>query len=228
MYENPEPIQSHTYSFREVYLDHAAAMPVDPAVLSRLQQLFDFCYANQESAGSLGRQSAKALKEAGDMLKSAVFPAYFNEYSVLWCQSGTEAVNAAVHLIRLYYPDGGDILYSRGEHASIISILRYSLGPQYRALPVALKSDGLLDLDDFEQKAAAGKRIIACIVHFVQSETGVIQDLLQIRHILSKYHPSALFFSDTIQGIGKIAFPGDTAKPDIITLSGQKSGLPAG
>ena len=212
----------------EVYLDHAAAMPVDPDILHRLNRYFGKYFANQESAGALGIESARALKSAENILKDAVLPRKRNDYSVLWCQSGTESINAAIQLIRLYHPEGGVILYSPGEHASVKGCLQNHTDPRYQNLPVSLKANGLLDLDDFEKKLSSGKRIIGCIVHFVQSETGVVQDLLSIGRLLRQYHPHALFFSDTIQGIGKIPFPGDSAAVDMFSVSGQKLGVPAG
>ena len=209
-----------------IYLDHAAAMPPDPAVLARIAELFQTVYANQESPGFHGSQALHIQKKAEQLLKCALSENCNSECMVLWCSSGTEAVQASMKLIQKVYPSGGVILFSEGEHASVRAALKEMPG-SYQCLPLKLASEGTLDLDDLEQKLKKFN-VIACAVHFVQSETGKIQDLTAVRNLLKKHSSKALFFTDAIQGIGKIPLPWDQAKPDILTISGQKFGLPSG
>ena len=208
----------------KLYLDNAAAEPVDHQTFVRLQELFAEAWANQEAAGYAGNVAAEQEKSAAKSLLGSVAGKQAAEYCVLWGHAGTEVIQAAFRLIAQHY-SGGRILYTAGDHGAVRAAIE-AMGAGFTGVELALTSDGGLDFDMFERELTSDT-ICVCIP-FVVSETGAVQDLCRVREILKRKNNRAMLFCDGIQGVGKIPFDWQRVMPDFFTISGQKLGLPAG
>ena len=208
----------------KLYLDNAAAEPVDQKTIGRLQELFAESWANQEAAGYAGNQAAEQEKNAAKSLLSSVAGKQAADYSVLWGHAGTEVIQAAFRLIAQHY-SGGRILYTAGDHAAVRASIE-AMGGGFSGVEIGLTLDGGLDFASFERELDSD--VICVCVPFVVSETGAVQDLCRVREVLKRKSSRALLFCDSIQGVGKISFDWMRIAPDFFTISGQKLGLPAG
>ena len=209
----------------KLYFDNAAAVPVRPVTMARLAALAQDFSANQEASGAAGEAVRAALSTAERRLIETICGSAAQGRSVLWTNTGTDAVRAAVMAFLLTPEKHGGVLSTDGEHASIPAALDMlpATCPRNR---VKLLRDGRIDLTDLSQKLSERTRLVA--FHWVQSETGAMQDLAAVRAMVKSIAPQAALLVDAIQGAGKLPFDFAAVQPDFFLVSGQKFGLPGG
>ncbi len=202
-----------------IYLDNAAAMPVNPEVIEAFKTYSDEFFANPESVHSLGRKSYIALKEASENIISLLTG--INNYSLLWTSSATEAINIAFSFPG--FADGVAIT-TEAEHPAMYHSIEKAGFCEIRK--INLQNNGLIDLNDLDNKLDEKVKVVA--IHHVQNETGAIQDLVEIRKFIDKVCPNAVFVVDTVQSVAKLAISWKEAGINIGFIGGHKIGAPAG
>ena len=209
----------------KLYFDNAAAVPVRPVTMARLATLAQDFSANQEASGAAGEAVRAALSTAERRLIETICGSAAQGRSVLWTNTGTDAVRATVMAFLLTPEKHGGVLSTDGEHASIPAALDMlpASCPRNR---VKLLRDGRIDLTDLSQKLNERTRLVA--FHWVQSETGAMQDLAAVRAMVKSIAPQAALLVDAIQGAGKLPFDFAAVQPEFFLVSGQKFGLPSG
>ena len=80
----------------ELYFDNAASCRPFEWAVHLFSETVLSSYANQESAGALGIRAKRLVGEASKRLADAAAPGA----DVFWCNSGTEALAAAVRMHR--------------------------------------------------------------------------------------------------------------------------------
>lgn len=209
----------------KLYFDNAAAVPVRPVTMARLAALAQDFSANQEASGAAGEAVRAALATAERRMIDTICGSAAQGRSILWTNTGTDAVRAAVMAFLLTPEKHGGVLSTDGEHASIPAALDMlpASCPRNR---VKLLRDGRIDLTDLSQKLNERTRLVA--FHWVQSETGAMQDLAAVRSMVKSIAPQAALLVDAIQGAGKLPFDFAAVQPEFFLVSGQKFGLPSG
>lgn len=185
-----------------IYLDHAATTPVWPQAAAAMAEAARLP-GNPSSLHSEGRQARALLESARDQIaRLAACPAE----AVILTSGGTEALALALaHHARL--------LASATEHMAVLAAR-----PDLTRLPV--DSSGLLDLDALETALKPGPALVA--VQHANNETGVIQPIAHIAHIVTAHQ--SLLLVDCVQSAGKLSLPA----ADYIALSAHKMGGPTG
>ena len=198
----------------QLYLDNAASSrPFDWALDCFVSAAKEF-FGNQEAAGAFGLRSAKAVKDASARLASALAPGA----SVLWCNTGTESLAAAVHAHCMSHP-GTEIVTTKAEHPALKqALLRFGKAFGLTVRTADIGRDGLIRTDSLIPLLSAHTSLLA--VHHVNAETGAVQNLVELRALLDQHAPKARFLADTTQSVCKIAVPWKEAKLDMMTLSG--------
>ena len=187
--------------------DNAAACRPFPWAAELFAEKSLELFANQESSGKLGTVSANAVKAAEEQISAAAAPGY----GVLFCNTGTDAIRAAV-CAALSGKQNPRSLTTKGEHPSLLRILEEKTQTQYCRLSRKGKIQILPD---------SVPHLFA--VHHVNSETGVIQNPEELKKQLPE---QTVFLLDTTQSFCKIPVPGTV--PDFLTVSGCKIGAPCG
>lgn len=202
----------------ELYFDNAAAMKPDPAMTARLAEFAGSAFFNQEALASPG---AKLIEPAEKKILAALCSDAAGEYRVWFVNTGTDAVriafDAAKEILRQKGRSHGNIALSGGEHASV-KMAASALTLEQKIF--SCDRTGFISADDYRKTIDEHTRI--AVVHFVQPETGIVQDLVPVRDLLD---PDSLLLVDSIQGAGKILFDFKKIKPDFFTVSGQKLGV---
>jgi cysteine desulfurase len=201
-----------------IYLDSAAAMPVRRELLESFNKYILDYSANPESAHSAGREAASLIRDAGERVSLALTG---GDYKVGWSSSATEAINIVFGFADF---SGKVILTSDSEHPAMLHAIERAGFCEIRKVPV--KRDGLLDFDIFEKMINDDVAVVS--VHHVQNETGAVQDLCEVRRLIDRKAPDALFVSDTVQSVAKIAIPWAEAGIDIAFIGGHKVGAVSG
>ncbi len=160
---------------KSVYLDNAAATPMDGQVKKAMEPYLSDIFYNP-SATYLGAKAvAKDIEQArGDIAHwLGCRPA-----EVVFTAGGTEANNLAIKGVMELYPKA-NLVVSSIEHESIIKPTEL-----FKHKFASVKSDGLLDLSKLESLIDDDTVLVS--IMYANNEIGTVQPILQIAKILKK------------------------------------------
>jgi cysteine desulfurase len=200
-----------------IYLDHAAATPVDPRVLALMQPFFSDNFYNP-SANYAAASDVRKNLEAARSKVAHWLGARSNE--IIFTAGGSEANNLAVHGLMRQYPDG-NIVVSAIEHDSVLAP-----ASKYDCRVVKVMADGRLDLGDLRKKIDSKTVLVS--VMYANSEIGTVQPIREISKIISekradKIRKSPLFFhTDACQAANYLDLHVARLGVDLLTLNSGK------
>ena len=203
-----------------IYLDYAAATPVDQEVLSRYIEVTNKYFANPNSSHQLGQNANHLIIASTKKIAS-----YLNiePEEIIYTSGASESNNLAIKGIAERYKNfGKHILISSLEHNSIVSSATrlQEQGFEVELLPIT--KEGLIDLAILKNKIREDTILVSICT--VDSEIGLKQPIEKIGEILKQY-PNCHFHTDATQAIGKI--PVDLQNVDLLTFAPHKFyGLP--
>ena len=197
-----------------VYLDNAAAVPVEPETLDFMSEIAPLVIGNQEGIHCAAYRTRDLLTQAAVDVSKAI-AGNVGAASLLWGDSGTTMLNAA---LRLPIFSEGNIITTNLEHPALTAAIRRS-GAE---IAIVKTPHGKIDLEQLATLLNEQTRLVA--IHHIQSETGIIQDLPAIKEIIKNNAPNALFLVDTVQSAGKLSIPWADAGLDFCFISGHKFG----
>ena len=158
---------------RKIYLDYAAATPIDEAVVSVMQPYFSDKFYNPSAtyleaksvSSDIGIARAKVASWLGAKPTEIVFTA-----------GGTEANNLAIKGIMSAHPDS-NLVVSSIEHESIIEPAR-----KYNHKLAPVKPNGLIDIEKLGKLIDDNTVLVS--VMYANNEIGTIEPLRQISKLL--------------------------------------------
>lgn len=179
-------------------------------------------FANPSGAHGPARSARRALDEARDEL-AAVLGCAPDE--VVFTSGGTEADNLAVLGTVAGRP--GSVLVSAVEHRAVLAPGR-AVGA--RLVPVS--ACGVVDLDAFAalagEAAAQAAPVTLVSLMLVNSETGVVQPVGELRESVRRSAPDALVHTDAVQALAWLDVAALTEGCDLVSVSAHKCGGPKG
>lgn len=201
-----------------IYLDHAAATPMDASVTKAMEPFFSELFFNP----SANNTRSKHVKRAIDDSRSKT--AYWlgaKPSEIIFTAGASEANNLAIHGVMKKYP-GKKLLYSSIEHESVIEPAR-----QYPSEEIYGDSKGRLDIADLKSKIDAETVLVA--VMYANNEIGTVQPLKEIAQVISterkRRGPGGLpvyLFSDAAQAGNYLDLHASRLGIDMMSLNGGK------
>lgn len=163
-----------------IYLDHAAATPMDPRVFKAMKPYFTDNFYNP-SATYLAATSVKAdLNSARGSVARWLGARPGN---IIFTAGGTEANNLALFGVTANYPKS-HIVSSVLEHESILNPLKQLNKQGFSYTLVTPKLDGVIDPAKIA-KSITDKTVLVSIM-YANNEIGTIQNIKQISAEISK------------------------------------------
>ena len=157
-----------------IYLDYAAATPLNEGVFQAMQPYFSDQFFNPSAtylaAQAVRKDVAQARARIAHWLGS-------RPSEVVFTAGTTEANNLVIHGVMRQFPEA-NIVVSAIEHDSILEP-----AAQYNCRQVAVNKDGIVSLADL-QKAIDDDTVLVSIM-YANNEVGVIQPLPAISHTLA-------------------------------------------
>lgn len=158
-----------------IYLDYAAATPLDPRVHEAMQPFYTERFYNP-SATYLAAKSVKRELDEARVAIAACLGARPAE--IIFTAGGTEANNLAIRGVLEHFP-GGNVVVSAIEHESVLAPAE-----PYDCRQVAVLPDGMLDLTVLE--AAIDDKTVLVSVMYANNEVGTIEPLREVAQIVAK------------------------------------------
>ena len=157
-----------------IYLDYAAATPLDPQVLRAMQPFLTTEFYNPSATYSAGRQVRVALDEARRQV-AEVLGARPSE--IVFTAGGTEANNLAIHGVMRQYP-AANIVTSALEHSATLKP-----AADYPTKIVAAQADGVMS--PVAVAAAIDDETVLVSIMYANNEIGTVQPLRAIAQLVA-------------------------------------------
>ncbi len=197
----------------KIYLDHAAAMPLDSRV-------FDFAkpylldVGNPSALYEFGQVAKEAIENSRKKLVDLINAE--NEKTIIFTSSATESNNIAIRGVALRnLKDGKEVLSSAIEHISVINPMKdlQKNGWTYNAIPV--DSFGIIDLSPLEKLLT--KNTVVTSIMYANNEIGTIEPIKEISEIV--HEKGKYLHVDATAAAGKIQIDVQKDGIDLLTLS---------
>jgi len=200
---------------RRVYLDYAAASPVDPRVMEEMLPYFTEKYGNPSSVYSLGFEANSAVEEARERVANLIGA---EAREIIFTSTGTESINLALKgMAQKRKSEGNHLITSSIEHPAALSAVDEleRVGFSVSRLPV--DDSAIVDAD--KVRDAITDKTILISVMFANNEVGAIQPVREIGNIARE--KGIPFHTDAVAAVGKIPIDVTKDNVDLLSLSSQ-------
>ncbi len=207
-----------------VYLDFAAATPIDPRVADAMQSCLSpgGPFANPASIHIAGRESAALVEKARQRLADLLGA---DPRCLIWTSGATESDNLAIMGAASFRAHRGKHLITMPtEHKAVTDTFAHLQKSGYDVTWLKPDADGLLSIDELESSIRADTQLVS-IMH-INNETGVIQDIRRIGELC--HARDILFHTDAAQSVGKLPLDLCKAPFDLLSLTAHKFYGPQG
>lgn len=204
-----------------VYLDYAAATPIDNEVLDTYYEISKKYYANPNSSHKMGLEAKELIKECTNNIANTlnVLPE-----EIIYTSGATESNNLVIKgICERYKNRGKHILISALEHNSIVSAVTSMSEKGFEVEIIPVTKEGIIDIEAL--KDMLRKDTILVSICTVDSEIGLKQPLNEISKVLKEY-PNTIFHTDASQAVGKVDI--DYSLVDLATITPHKFYGPTG
>ncbi len=207
---------------QEIYLDYAAATPVDERVLEAMLPFFTQHYGNPGSLHVQGQNAAAAVQKSRQSI-AKLLSCFSNE--IIFTGSGTESVNLALQGVALSLKHKGNhIITQATEHHAVLHTLQHLESQGFSV--TYLKPDRFGLITPEQVAAFITSKTILCSVMYANNEIGTIQPIKQIAQVCQK--SNVLFHSDACQAAGLLPLNVRELGVDLLSLDSSKVYGPKG
>jgi len=208
---------------KRIYMDYAAACPVDERVLAAMTPFFREKFGNPSSLHSDGRQPRKALEETRERVASLVSAKRKEE--IIFTSGGTEANNLGIKgVASRMKSEGNHIITSSIEHISVLNIMKFLEKSGFEVTYVPPTKDGFVDLQKLQE--AIKKETVLATIMFANNEIGTLQPIGEIGKIMEER--DVYFHVDAVAAAGKVPIDVQKSKIDLLSISSNDMYGPKG
>jgi cysteine desulfurase len=205
---------------KPIYLDHAAATPVDPRVLVAMQPYLSDQFYNPSATYLAARRVADDLKAARATV-AGILGARPSE--VIFTAGGTEANNLAIHGVMAQYPEA-NMVVSAIEHDSVLAP-----ASRYEVRQGAVDTQGIVDMSPLQQQIDNNTALVSLM--YANNEIGTVQPIREAAQLLEKIRRQRrqsgnklplLLHTDAAQAANYLDLHVARLGVDLLTLNGGK------
>jgi len=208
----------------DIYLDHAATTPMDPAVIKTVNKYMKDYYGNPSSIYQTGQKSLNEISQARQSIADYINAGDLRE--IIFTSGGTESDNLAIKGTALARQDKGKhIITTKIEHHAVLHTCEYlekKHGFDVTYLDVDEK--GFVNIDAL--KDAVNDNTILVSIMTANNEIGSIQPIKEIGEFLKD--KDIYFHTDAVQALGQLDVDVQTMNIDLLSASAHKLYGPKG
>jgi cysteine desulfurase len=206
-----------------IYLDYAAATPLDSRVLGMMKPYFCDSFTNPsslyESSKKLSEKYSECIKQVADFFHTT-------PDTITFVSGGSESVNTAVlGIARAHRTQGKHIITTKIEHSAVLESVRTLEKYGYEITYLPVDEHGFVSVTDVV-KAIRKDTILISIMH-ANNEIGSIQPIEEIGREILKYRKKEktvypLFHVDACQSILYLQSSVEKLHVDALSCNGGK------
>lgn len=206
-----------------IYFDNNATTRVDDRVVAAMLPHFTAVFGNPSSMHARGSAAKMAVGRARSQVQALLGAQHSDE--VMFTSGGTESANSAILAAVAALPDRREIVISAVEHPAVLATCEWLEASQgYRVHRIPVDEQGRLDMAAYA--AALSDRVALVSIMWANNETGVLFPVAELAGA-AKAH-GALFHTDAVQAVGKVAIDVKATPIDLLSISGHKIHAPQG
>lgn len=203
-----------------IYLDYAAATPVDSQVLEAMRPYFTEQFANPSSLYSVARVTRQALSDARASVANTLGA---KPTEITFTAGATESINLAIQGVLKQYP-GKHIVTTKIEHEAVLKTVEH-----YDHTLVDVSKVGVVKVDDV--LAAVTDSTVLVSVMMANNEVGTIQPVKDIAAGITRMREDRkskgidlplYLHSDAAQAATTLDLHVSRLNVDLLTLNGGK------
>jgi len=218
-----------------IYLDHNSTTPIDPRVVTAMNEAYSKGFLNpasQHREGQRARREIESLRtKIIDLLGGKSYSMTADQLIIT--SGGTESNNLALiglaqHIASKSDHTKGRVLVSAIEHPSVIGAADALKRNGFPVEQISVDSNGVVSLDDLKQHLQATDQPPVSLVSIMlaNNETGVIQPVAEAVKLCQAH--SALLHTDAVQMVGKLPVSFTDIGCDAMSFTAHKLHGPRG
>ena len=202
-----------------IYLDYAAATPLDERVFFAMEPYLTRDFYNPSSLYDAARQVRGAYEEARHSLARSIGA---KQHEIIITAGATESINLAIHGIVSHY--GGSVAASEIEHLAVLEAAR-----QYDLQVISVTDKGLITPEAVASAITSDTILVS--VGYINNELGTVQSLRDIASVIDSEKQRRLqngetkpifFHTDASQAAGMLDCSVSRLGVDLMTLNAAK------
>lgn len=208
-----------------IYLDYAAATPMDGRVIAAMMPYYTNVFGNPNSTHMHGRQAREALEQARMAVASIITLEMASHDEIIFTGSGTESANLAVKGFACANKHRGNhVITTAVEHKSVIESCRWLETQGFIVTYLPVDRDGRVT-EKQVYNAITDKTILVSVI-YANNEIGTIQPIAQIARVCRD--AGVALHTDACQAPGLLDISVRDLGVDLMTLNGSKMYGPKG
>lgn len=205
-----------------IYLDYAAATPVDGRVMRAMIPYLNKYFANSESPHQLGQKAKQALENSRKVIAATINA---RPKEIIFTSSATESNNMVLKGIAFANRGNGKhILVSAIEHDCILASTQWLKTQGFEIETIPVDQYGLVDPISIA-KLIRKDTILVSVMH-ANNEIGTIEPVSEIGKFCRE--KGVCFHTDAAQTLGKLPVDVGKLHVDLLTASSHKLYGPKG
>ena len=208
----------------EIYFDNSATTRPYPSVVDIVVKTMTDDYGNPSSMHQKGVDAERYLKETSRILSDIL---KVQEKEIYYTSGGTESDNWAIIGSALAKRRAGmHVVTTQVEHPAVSEAFRYLEEQGFTVSRIGVDENGRIRLDELGDALTAQTVLVSVMA--VNNEIGTVMPLKEIRTLMRKKSPQALFHVDATQAFGHFRIYPKEIGIDLLAASAHKFHGPKG